>query len=123
MGFLDGITANPAMAKLQAAVAFTARRHEVIANNIANITTPGYRAKDLSEKKFVEALDDAEGRLDEAIKLIDSPDAGPVRDDGNNVNIEREMTKLSGNSLMHNVLISMLDKQFKMLETALKDKL
>ncbi|HUV39059.1 MAG TPA: flagellar basal body rod protein FlgB [Planctomycetota bacterium] len=118
----DGIGSNPMVAKLQAAVAFTARRHELIANNIANIATPGYRAQDLSEKDFVKALADATVRPDKAFKVIDSPDAGAVRPDGNNVSIEREMSRLSKNVIRHNVLIAMLDRQIRSIESALRER-
>ncbi|HUW58497.1 MAG TPA: flagellar basal body protein [Planctomycetota bacterium] len=120
---LEGIVANATLQKLQAGIAFTARRHELIANNIANVTTPGFRAKDLSERKFIETLERTGRAGSEGMSVIDSPDAGPPRDDGNNVSIESEMSKLSGNAIMHNVLISLLSKQFRMLESALRERI
>ena len=122
VSMLDGIAGNPTIQCLQAAIGFTARRHELIADNIANVTTPGYRAKDLSEKSFIEALDRTGGSLDEAVQVIDSPDAGTPRADGNNVSIEHEMSKLSRNAMMHNILISLLGKQFRMLEAAVRER-
>jgi flagellar basal-body rod protein FlgB len=117
---LDSVISNPAIAKLQAAVRFTSHRQEVIANNIANILTPGFRAKDLSVRKFSEALKDASADLGEAMKPVDSPDVGPVKPDGNNVDIDREMAKMSRNALMHNTLILLLNKQYKSIDMALR---
>jgi len=119
----EGLTANPVVAKLQAGIAFTARRHKVIANNIANVATPGFKAKDLSVEAFQDAMQGASVRLEEAMKEIESPDAGTVGENGNNVSIEKEMSKLSGNVMRHNILISMLDKQFRMLEAALRERI
>ena len=119
----EGLTANPAVAKLQAGITFTARRHKVIANNIANVTTPGYLAKDLSVTAFRKALRTSSARASEAIEVIDSPDAGAPRENGNNVSIETEMSKLSSNAIRHNIMISMLDKQFRMLESALRERI
>ena len=119
----DGMMANPVVQKLQAGITFTARRHEVIANNIANITTPGFKAKDLSEKNFISTLARIGDRIEDAMQVINSPDAGVPRPDGNNVNIEREMTKLSSNAIRHNILISLLSKQFRMLESALRERI
>ena len=120
---LEGIVGNETFRDLRAAIAYTARRHELIADNIANVTTPGFTAKDLSETKFIETLERTGRAGTDAMRVIDSPDAGPPRADGNNVSIEREMSKLSGNAIRHNVLISLLSKQFRMLESALRERI
>ena len=119
----DSVISNPAIARLQAAVRFTSHRHEVIANNNANIQTPGFKAKDLSVGKFREALTGATADLSEAMKPVDSPDAGPAKPDGNNVDIDREMTKMSRNALMHNTMVMLLNKQYRSLETALRERI
>ncbi len=41
---------------LQQTLAFTEKRHELLAGNIANMDTPDYRARDLSVSKFQSAL-------------------------------------------------------------------
>ncbi len=41
---------------LQQTLAFTEKRHELLASNIANMDTPDYRARDLSVSKFQTAL-------------------------------------------------------------------
>jgi len=120
---LEGITANPLAAKLQAAISFTARRHELIANNVANIATPGFKAKDLSEKDFNSALANSDLRSRKAFKVIDSLDVDPTRTDGNNVSIEREMSKMSSNAIRHNVMISLLKKQMRSIEMALRERM
>lgn len=43
-------------------IGFAAARQQVIANNIANIDTPGYRMRDLDVKKFEKALSRAVDR-------------------------------------------------------------
>ncbi|HVV99193.1 MAG TPA: hypothetical protein VHB77_02565 [Planctomycetaceae bacterium] len=44
---------------LEQLAAFTERRHEVLAGNIANISTPDYKTRDLPVAKFQEALQQA----------------------------------------------------------------
>ncbi|HEX6961110.1 MAG TPA: flagellar basal body protein, partial [Lacipirellula sp.] len=44
---------------LEQVVNFTEARHGVLAGNIANLDTPGYRARDLSPEEFQERLKDA----------------------------------------------------------------
>jgi len=119
---LEGITSNPIVAKLQASIAFAARRHELIVNNIANVATPGFKARDLSETAFTKALGGGDFSPEKAFKVIPSPDAAVTRSDGNNVSIEREMSKLSSNAIRHNVLISLLNKQIKGIESALRER-
>ncbi len=51
---------------LEQAVNFGQARHNVLAGNIANIDTPGYRARDLSTAVF-------QDRLKEAIETRNSP--------------------------------------------------
>lgn len=41
---------------LEQTLAFTEKRHELLAGNIANLDTPDYRARDLSVSKFQSAL-------------------------------------------------------------------
>ena len=49
---------------------FTAQRHRLIADNVANISTPGYRQKDLS-------LDAFQGMLRDRIEQRATPPRGP----------------------------------------------
>src|SRR3954452_8922749 len=53
---------------VEQAVKFGQARHNVLAGNIANIDTPGYRARDLSVEVF-------QPRLQEAIQVKNSPES------------------------------------------------
>lgn len=44
---------------LERVVRFTQERHGVLAGNVANINTPGYKSRDLSPQKFQESLKQA----------------------------------------------------------------
>ncbi|WP_304941992.1 flagellar basal body rod protein FlgB [Vallitalea guaymasensis] len=100
-------------------------RHNVISDNIANEDTPGYKRKDV---KF-------EGLLQEALlsnnKLsnIDTNALTPqvvvdksnlsYRLDGNNVNIDTEMTELTKNQIKFNVLVDQVSNNFSRIKTVL----
>lgn len=100
-------------------------RHNVISENIANQDTPGYKRKDV---KF-------EGLLQEALlsnnKLsnIDTNALTPqvivdksnlkYRLDGNNVNIDTEMTELTKNQIKFNTLVDQVSNNFSRLKTVL----
>jgi len=75
-----------------------AERQRVIANNIANVNTPGFKA---GRVKFEEEVAKAIGSgSSESVDSIDSEfyfseDNSLLRNDGNNVNLEYEMNTLS----------------------------
>ena len=48
--------ANSTLPVLEQAVQFTQARHGVLAGNIANLNTPGYKARDLSVEAFQSSL-------------------------------------------------------------------
>jgi flagellar basal-body rod protein FlgB len=53
------VFSNSSLPILEQVVKFTEARHGVLAGNIANLNTPGYKTRDLSPEKFEESLKDA----------------------------------------------------------------
>src|SRR4051812_30293878 len=53
---LNEMFANSPIPVLEQLVNFSQSRHKVLASNIANIDTPGYRTRDLSVEKFQDKL-------------------------------------------------------------------
>lgn len=106
------------------------KRSELIGSNIANIDTPSYKARDL---KFQEELTGEIGRLDmktthtkhmtelsegsAPLEVIESQNAG--RPDGNNVNVDDEMLKLTENNIQYNVAIQLLSKSLRRIHLAI----
>lgn len=117
----EDLVVSKSLQRVQQAALFCEARHKVIANNIANINTPGFRARDLSVESFEKALARSEFKM--SYEVIGSPDATTVRPNGNNVNIEAEMSKLSGNGMRYRVLLSLINHQMRLLEVALKGTL
>lgn len=116
-----------------------AARQRVIASNLANEETPGYRASELT---FLDELQSArKGRLPivmaatqsghfgahvpqgvQAVtgKLSEVP-AGDLPLDANSVNLELEMAKLSENAMQYNAAATILAKKFTSLLSAIRD--
>ena len=107
-------------------------RNEVIANNISNATTPGYKRQDvefeaelekaLKHSRYV-SMDDKVSNL-KINKLkprtyIDSANYS-YRLDGNNVDIETENVTLVSNQLKYNGLINCMNQEFKNLQMVMK---
>jgi flagellar basal-body rod protein FlgB len=135
---LPGIFDNTSIPVLQEVVAFSQQRHELLASNIANMDTPGYKTRDLSTKAF-------HNELKHAIKARDTQrtalpgnvvdNANPneihkVRDnlkhilyhDGTDVSMEHQVAELSKNQFMHNMAIAIMSSQFRMIETAITER-
>jgi len=114
---------------LERVLAFTETRHQILANNIANIDTPGFKVKDLDLNRFQQDLL-------EATRSREAPSSGedPFRrakvdfdqyllfHDGNNRSIEKQMTAITKNSILHNVATEILRTRYQLLERAISLK-
>jgi len=102
----------------------TQLQQQVIASNIANLETPGYRARHVHfAVQLKQALQAPIGRRAEALRRL-TPQVSvdrisPPRADGNNVQLERELTGLTKASIHHRTLSRLLAKKLGMLERAI----
>jgi flagellar basal-body rod protein FlgB len=131
------ITENRDIGILKKAMDVVSLRHKVIANNIANINTPGYKAQKVS---FEETMKSATGAQDGiALEKTDKGHMGDgeyiesiqpkiLRDesvsqklDGNNVNIESEMVDLAANQLLYNALAQQVSNKISVLRYVIHD--
>jgi len=112
-------------------------RHNVISSNIANAETPGYQAKKLD---FENALSRALSIEDMApagnepghfmsgpgaisnvrADIYENPDVA-VSNDGNTVDLEREMSSLAENSIMYKAAVQLINKKLASLRYAATD--
>lgn len=117
---------------------FQAQRHTVLATNVANVDTPGYKGQDLRFSDELRRAIDTQGTLPvkktheqhlpaglhdlKAVehRLLPGTDA-VHRLDGNTVDLDKEMTKLSENSLYYNVTAQLVSKKLKGLRTAISE--
>ncbi len=107
-------------------------RNETIANNIANVDTPGYKREDITfESELSKALKHSNYEsMDSKVKNLTNRDleARTYKDysgysyrlDGNNVDIETENTMLAKNQLMYEGLLNSISQEFSNLQTAMK---
>lgn len=104
-------------------------RNNMLANNIANNDTPGYKRKDVRFESFLEAqmlkggsLRDrvASTKLNRLEGVVYTDYASlSYRKDGNNVDIHTENSYLAQNQLRYSVLIDSMNQEFSRLKTAL----
>jgi flagellar basal-body rod protein FlgB len=110
-------------------------RHKVISSNIANIETPGYRAREVRFEDELKKLGgDAAGKglltthqghigmntsnsVNPEVTLA-SGEAEAL--DGNSVSVDAEMVKLSENTMMYSISAKLIKAKFRMLMAAIK---
>ena len=87
-------------------------RQKLVAANIANLDTPGYNTRDLD---FQGEFQSAAGLTPEVVQV-----AGlPVKNDGNDVNLDRESRLLAENALRFQLASSLMRAQIHTLESAI----
>jgi flagellar basal-body rod protein FlgB len=107
---------------LQAAAGYYADAARSLASNIANVETPNYKRVDLPKdfsKEFATHLQS--GTLDEldTPALVTDTQATSQRLDGNNVEIDKELTAMSSNTLQYNALTEFVSASLKQLKVAI----
>lgn len=115
----------------------TWKRNEVISNNIANVDTPQFKRSNVSfEDELNKALDSSELDMkttdqrhistksdlsDLSIKVAQDSTSLQYRLDGNNVDIESEMSDLAKNSIRYSTLIQKVSDEYKKLKYVISE--
>ena len=117
---LDRLFRSGSLPALETMLTFTSTRQRVLAENVANVDTLGYRTRDLSEGDFRRAMERAFGGEAPPAGFLpaEAGDAGPLKPGGNNVDLELEMAKMARNTLLHGTAAALLGQQFALLREA-----
>ena len=123
---------------LEQVLNFTQTRHAVLAGNVANMDTPGYKVQDLSVDEFQTRLKDAlehrttrtpagshatfVGADRAAMRDVSEQIPDLLHHDESNVSIEQQVLQLSKNQGLHNMAIAILNQQFRQLNVAISER-
>ena len=123
---------------LQEVLNFAQARHGVLAGNIANLGTPGYQTRDISQTEFQERLKAAiaaqtERREPVSPGLTTDEPGDPLKNvresvktilhhDGTNVGLEQQVTEITKNQMLHNLAITIMSSQFRLLQAAVTER-
>lgn len=131
------------MPVLRQVMMFTEARHEVLANNVSNFDTVGFKMKDLDYQAFNEELQSAVDRRDSrgaALEMRDRrniswdrlgrPRPRPIEIEDNNVLfhdrnnrfVEKQMSQMAQNAMRHNVAVELLRQQHDLLSMAIRER-
>jgi flagellar basal-body rod protein FlgB len=113
---------------LQAAMSGLAARQRAIANNVANVDTPNFKA---SEVRFEDALKSAmnsatpgspptQSSLNASVSQSSLVGGTTLRADGNNVDIDREMAMLSETNLTYSAITQVMSTRLGILRSVIK---
>ncbi|GGF11094.1 flagellar basal body rod protein FlgB [Halobacillus andaensis] len=117
---------------LENSLNFSTKKNAAISDNIANVDTPGYKAKDVAFKEVLEgeinglqAKRTNERHLpfnstkDNQITTIRN-EGTTYNHNGNNVDIDKEMNDLAKNQIQYQALVDRLSGKFNSLESVIK---
>ena len=146
---LSSIFQSSTIPALEQVVNFTEARHGVLAGNIANLDTPGYKTRDLSPQQFQQALKEAidvrkhpvlpydsrsfDGSFTEnarnqdtakiaAMSKVKDSMKSILRHDGDDVSMEQQVNELVKNQQQHNLAINIMSAQFRLLKAAITER-
>ncbi len=123
---------------LGAAINFRLLKQNVLNSNVANAETPGYKAKKLDfEEALSRAIDNenlgkmhvsnpdhfmmGQGAISRArADVYDNPDV-VVSNDGNTVNLEREMAELAENTILYRAAVKLMNKKLAAMKYAVSE--
>ncbi len=128
---------DPTMEGMASYLTRLSKRQQIVASNIANIDTPGYKTKEISFHATMEQLLapsslplKASRPEHDALRELRFTAAEPevfevpglqVRPDKNNVDLDREMLKLGETSFGYSMMIQLLKGKFKSIAFSINE--
>ena len=138
---LERLWDNTSIPALSAGLRFAELRHAFLANNVANVDTPGFKAQDLPEAEFrrmlaraIDArrsgvasglvLQSGEGieNVGGDIRISPVSSGGDPRVDGNDVSLDLELAKLSKNTMEYQILSRLLARRIAFLRQVVRER-
>jgi flagellar basal-body rod protein FlgB len=127
---------GPLMPVLEKGVDIAVMRQKLIASNIANEETPGYKTREINFQKELDKVLGSKSISNISMTTTNSShfstgssavsgveiqiESGPGDGiDGNTVSLEKEMVKMAENKLRHDAAMTLLSKKFEGLKSAI----
>ena len=108
---------------LEVAIRGTEQRQTVLANNLANVNTPGFKRSDVSfQGALADALQSSGGDTSvvDATPFSTTTDSSTsMRADGNNVDVDTESANLAKNQLLFDSVMAIDTKRLHTMDTAI----
>jgi flagellar basal-body rod protein FlgB len=107
-------------------------RQDAVSHNIANINTPGYKAQRVEFENLLHQAMSGNGMsrtddrhygqngIGDLSPQIVRREGTSIRDDGNNVDIDLEMSELAANNIYYQSLTNQLSAKYAMVRSVLR---
>lgn len=116
---------------LEKSIDFSAKKNDIIVNNIANVDTPNYRAKNVEfqnvlnrELQHLKARRSHEKHLPFSTETNNSyvteQNKYVYRHDGNNVDIDKEMAQFAKNQIYYQSVVDRLNGKFGNIQNVIR---
>jgi flagellar basal-body rod protein FlgB len=142
---LNDLFANTTIPVLEQVVNFSQARHNVLAGNVANLDTPGYRVRDLSTETFQTRLKEAVAAKhasprppspseaayygganrpnpEQAMQDVKESIKSILFHDDSDVGLDQQVAEILKNQTQHNTAIAVMRSQFDLLRTAISER-
>jgi flagellar basal-body rod protein FlgB len=135
---IQGLFNSTSVPILEKVAQFAEARHQVLAGNIANMDTPGYKIRDLSLETFQERLKqvietqrrtgqpqqvgDIHDPLDSKLREVKDSMKHILFHDKSDLSLEKQVAAISNNQHMHTMAIALLNSQFRLLSAAITER-
>lgn len=117
------------IAALTSLLRAAAARHGVLSSNIANVDTPGYRARDVEFGATLEAEISMAATSPDHLAPSGAAGSTQVQTaerkswvDGNTVELDQEVAAMTENAMLYQAGLSLLSTKIKMFKSALRTR-
>lgn len=123
---------------LEKVVNFAQARHSVLAGNLANADTPGYKVRDLNHQEFQDRLKEVVDSqrmpssqrmsvqdpldFDSAMKKVDLASKDILYHDQSDVGQEQQVLQISKNQSLHNMAVAIMQNQLNLMRVAITER-
>lgn len=105
---------------LERAISGAALRQEVLANNLANAETPGFKRSDVDfHSTLAQAMKTDDAHAIEATSFSPQQEMSTLRADGNGVDIDVESANMAKNGLEYEALLSVAKARVGIMQSAM----
>ena len=105
---------------LERAISGASLRQSVLANNLANAETPGFRRMDLDfHDTLAQAMKSTDSATIESATFTPQQDSTAMRADGNGVDVDTESANMAKNGLEYEALVSVAKARIQIIQSAM----
>lgn len=130
---------NKTLQALASSLKFRQMRQEIISSNIANKDVPGYKAKRLDFEEALARALDVDGNQTMKVEdgkhfnvgsggfnnlqpeVYEDPN-GVVSENGNTVDLQEEMAKMTENKIMADAMVELINKKLGMMKYVIQNE-